>query len=262
MAITFSNIGLAEPSTITNRAAAVTIARGSTNEQQEILVLGDPESSLALARVLNTTPASTEWALAVREVGTDSTTVTISTGSLRVYQSTAADLLATVSPAAGSTWAVRALQSSQAELRATVYQSTAADLNVTVAGYSTQVAVSSVSGVVATAEVVPANSTYASGTKGTSGDTELVSSAAGQRICVFGYQFTIASTTPTTVRLLNGSTSEMGRWFFQAPSSVSMGANMAVSSPAYLYRTAVANNLVLNTDSTATVHYSVMAYRA
>ena len=31
MAITNSNIGLQEPSTITNRVAAVTIARGSTN---------------------------------------------------------------------------------------------------------------------------------------------------------------------------------------------------------------------------------------
>ena len=53
MAITFTNIGLAEPSTVTNRLAAVTVTRGSTSEQQEILTIGDPESSAGLARVLN-----------------------------------------------------------------------------------------------------------------------------------------------------------------------------------------------------------------
>lgn len=63
----------------------------------------------------------------------------------RVFNSTAADLQATVTPVAGSTWSVRPLQSSQADLRVTVYQSTAADLNVTVAGYSTLVAVSTAS---------------------------------------------------------------------------------------------------------------------
>jgi hypothetical protein len=61
-----SNIGGAEPSTVTFRVATVTISRGSTAEQQEILVLGDPNTSNALAAVLNATPASTAWGLAVR----------------------------------------------------------------------------------------------------------------------------------------------------------------------------------------------------
>lgn len=93
-----------------------------------------------------------------------STIQTISTGSVRVHQSTAADLNvtvagyvapstgplsissiagpvtvrssaadfgATVQPLAGSTWAVRPLQSSQADLRVTAYQSTAGDFHVT-----------------------------------------------------------------------------------------------------------------------------------
>jgi hypothetical protein len=105
------------------------------------------------------------------------------------------------------------------------------------------------------------DSTYASGTKGSSGDTTLISSGASTRIAVYGYQFSMASTTPTTVRLLNGSTVEMARWFFQGPADVSIGANLAVTPPGFLYRTAASNPLVLNTDSTATVHYTVMAFR-
>jgi hypothetical protein len=68
MAVTFSNIGLQEPSTITNRVAAVTVARGSTNEQQEILVLGDPETSNALARVVAAQPDSTHFGVVTRSL--------------------------------------------------------------------------------------------------------------------------------------------------------------------------------------------------
>lgn len=48
-----------------------------------------------------------------------STIVTVSTGSVRVHQSTAADLLATVTPSAGSTWPTRPIQSSAADLQMT-----------------------------------------------------------------------------------------------------------------------------------------------
>ena len=76
----FKNIALQEPSTVTARVATVEISRGSTAEQQEILVLGDVSDSLAVARVLAAAPASTEYALAVRQVGyvADSTTVNVS----------------------------------------------------------------------------------------------------------------------------------------------------------------------------------------
>lgn len=155
---TFSNIGLAEPSTITNRVGAVTLARGTTNEQQEILVLGDPDTSNALAAVLNAGPASTAWGLVVRQLDS---TVSIAAGStlaVRPLQSSAADLQVTATPAAGSTFAVRPLQSSAADLQVTVtpavgstfavraLQSSAADLNVTVSGYSTIATVSTLQG--------------------------------------------------------------------------------------------------------------------
>lgn len=85
MAITHTNIGLAEPSTVTKVVAAVQIARGSTNEHQEVLVLGDPQSSNGLAVVTNVAPASTAYALAVRQVpafGTSTDTFsTLATGT-------------------------------------------------------------------------------------------------------------------------------------------------------------------------------------
>jgi hypothetical protein len=83
-----------------------------------------------------------------------STVVTVSTGSVRVHQSTAADLQATVAQAS-TVWAVQVggyvapstiVTVSTGSVR--VHQSSAADLNVTVAGYSTTVNVSSVAGVV------------------------------------------------------------------------------------------------------------------
>ena len=132
----------------------------------------------------------------VNLVAGQSTITTVSTGSVRVHQSTAADLQVTTTPVAGSTWNVRPLQSTYTDLNglmrladrdtstniaailnaipaSTVYalavrevggggstqvsvstgsvrvhQSTAADLNVTVAGYSTTVNVSSLAGAV------------------------------------------------------------------------------------------------------------------
>lgn len=66
MAITYKNIAVEESATVTARVATVEIARGSTNEMQEILVVGDPQSSLGMARVLAAVPGSTEFGLVVR----------------------------------------------------------------------------------------------------------------------------------------------------------------------------------------------------
>jgi hypothetical protein len=65
----FSNIAGAEPSTVTFRVGTVVIDRGSTTEHQEILVLGDPNTSNAQAAVLNTAPASTAWGVIARIAG-------------------------------------------------------------------------------------------------------------------------------------------------------------------------------------------------
>lgn len=122
MAPTFNNIGLAEPSTITKVVASVVIARGSTNEHQEILVLGDAVSSLGVARVLAAAPNSTEFALAVRLAGGPSTAadcVIQTQGNSTVIQGT-------------SPWVIGGNSSVRANL-----SSTAADNPVVVSGNST-----------------------------------------------------------------------------------------------------------------------------
>jgi hypothetical protein len=192
MPVTYSNIGLQEPSTITSKVAAVSIDRGSTTEQQEILVLGDPQSSLGLAQVVASDPASTAYGLVVRQVG-HSTTVQVSslagvvqvspvsTASVRVAQSTAADLQATVAPAS-TVWAVQAAQSGSWTVRANL-SSTAADNPVTVLGS------------VAVAPVIGTLQSYAASTTGQSTSTTIVSSNATTRPYVYALSYLVAGST-------------------------------------------------------------------
>lgn len=125
---TFSNIGLEEPSTITKSLAAVTVTRNSSATEQELITLADPESSLGLLRITDTTPDSTMFGVVVRQVGytAPSTTVSVSTGSVRVHQSTAADLNVTVAGystvVSVSTGSIRVHQSTATDLLARVNQ--------------------------------------------------------------------------------------------------------------------------------------------
>jgi hypothetical protein len=132
---TFDHISGAEPSTVSFKLATVTQTRNSSVMHQEILALGDPETSNAIAAVRNSPPASTVWALAVRIASGPSSLADFQVRA--VLPSTASDN--PVRPVFSSTHTdnpVRALWSStRADNLATVYQSSAADLNVTVAGY-------------------------------------------------------------------------------------------------------------------------------
>lgn len=174
----FNNLGLQEPSTITARVATVTIQRGSTLEHQEILVLGDATSSLAVAQVTNAAPSTSAYGLAVRQVdavqsaqsgawtvratlsstGTDNPVTAAQSGTWTVranVSSTAADNPVTASQA--GTWNIGTVTAVTGKV--SVINSSAADLNVTVAGYSTTVNVSSVAGIVA---VRPSDTNWAS----------------------------------------------------------------------------------------------------
>jgi hypothetical protein len=175
MAITYSGIDIAEPSTRTANIAAVTITRNSTNQQQELLTIADPQTSNALARVVAAAPASTEFGMVVRIAGGPSSVVDLAVRAVlastatdnpvsaaqagtwtvnlgthlqstvapagnssaivvriasgpssvadlavrAVLSSTSADNPVTATPAAGSTWATRPLQSSAADLQMT-----------------------------------------------------------------------------------------------------------------------------------------------
>lgn len=174
----FNNLGLQEPSTITARVATVTIQRGSTVEHQEILVIGDATSSNAVAQVTNAAPSTSAYGLAVRQVDAVQSAQSGAWTVRANLSSTSADN--PVTAAQSGTWTVRAnLSSTSADNPVTAAQagtwnigtvtavsgkvsvvnSSAADLNVTVAGYSTTVNVSSLAGIVA---VRPSDTNWAS----------------------------------------------------------------------------------------------------
>lgn len=67
---TFNHIGGAEPSTLTFKVATVSQTINSSVMHKEVLVLGDPDTSNAIAAVLASTPASTAWGLVTRPMGT------------------------------------------------------------------------------------------------------------------------------------------------------------------------------------------------
>lgn len=155
----FNDIGLSQPasSTITMKIATVTIDRNGTNTHQEILSLGDPDSSGAIAAVTNAAPNSTRYGVNVRIVGGPSTATDFAVRAL--LPSTAGDNPVSASQASttwitqcsslggrvlvdqnSTTWPVQVssvagaviVRSTAADLKASVYQSTYTDLNANV----------------------------------------------------------------------------------------------------------------------------------
>jgi hypothetical protein len=103
------------------------------------------------------------------------------------------------------------------------------------------------------------------------GDVTAISSAAGLACYVYAYAVTVVSTVSVTVRLMDGST-RVG-WQFIGYASGAGGASsgsftafvseVAVSPPAYLFRTAAANPVLVSKagSSVAAITYSVAAWR-
>lgn len=159
-----------------------------------------------------------------------------STWNTRPVQSSAADLQMTATPLAGSTWNVRALNSSAADLLATVTIGT--NLQSTAAPSSNS------SGLIVR-QVVDNILTTASTTAFASTSFSIQSSAAGLRSYVVAYSIMSTNAGPTKIRFYSGST-VLWPVIFAAVSSAVSGANLAVSAPAYLFRTKVAGPLSLN----------------
>jgi hypothetical protein len=326
MPITTGSIKGEESSTTTFKVRTVTINQNSSNMQQEILTIGDPQTSNALARVTAAAPVSTEFGLLVRVVSGPSSAadnpVQIS-GNSTVLQGTNPWTIAgnsTVSPLAGSTWATRPIQSSAADLQMTATQgtnpwvisgnstvvqgtspwvvsatrinigSTAADNAVTVSGNSTvaplagstwntrpiqssaadlqvtatigtnlqsTVAGSSNSSALLVRPIIDNILTTASSNAfGTSTTLSLQSSGAGLRSYVVGYSITSTVQAVTKIAFMSGSTL-LWPVAMAALSSAFSGVNLAVSAPAYLFRTKTAGPLSLNTGNSSIVGFKV-----
>lgn len=219
MAIVYGSISGQEPSTVTFKVRTVTVPQNSSNMQQELLTLADPESSLGVARVVAAAPDSTHYGVVVRQVG-----YTAPSTAVRVGQSTAADLQATVTPVS-TVWAVQAAQSGNWTVRAEL-SSTSADNPVTV---------SSVAGIVA---VRPSDTNWASSAgfhftssgelqiNGTFSASTIVtvstgsvrvhqSSAADLNVTVSGYS-TIVSVSTGSVRVHQSSAADLQATVAQA----------------------------------------------
>jgi hypothetical protein len=133
---TFSNIDGEESATVTFTVGTISLTRNSSVELQEILCIGDPEtaSSLGIARVLASAPASTNAGLGVRIISGPSSVADFSVRA--VLPSTATDNVVNVSSLAGralvdqnsTVWAVqvdgrvRAQNSTIGDLLASVQQ--------------------------------------------------------------------------------------------------------------------------------------------
>jgi hypothetical protein len=107
------------------------------------------------------------------------------------------------------------------------------------------------------------DSSYTSGQASSAGDNIAVSSAAGVATYIYAYNFSPISTAAQLIRLLNGSTAEMWRTRAIAPSTMgdqTYACQCAVSPPAYLFRTAAANPVILNITSSG-VNYALSYWR-
>ena len=287
MPVTYTNVGGEESSTITFRVGTVQIARGTTNEQQEVLIVGDPQTSNALARVVAAAPVSTEFGLIVRVAGGPSSVADLAVRA--VLPSTAADNLVTNTiglnlqstslPASNSSglnvWIVGGLVTAISSLSTghvtvdtgsvRVIQSSANELLVTnTIGtnlQSTSAPSSGSSGLVVRQVVdgiTTVNSTTALGTTSFTVQT----SAAGIRTYVTAYSLLSTAGGPLRVYFYDGVTI-LWPMIFAALTSAISGANLAVPAPAYLFRGSVAAGMTIQSDSTqSSFHAAVSYYRA
>lgn len=99
-----------------------------------------------------------------------------------------------------------------------------------------------------------------SGTAASSGNNTL-KAAGTNALKVYAFSLTTTSATSTTCIFQSGAGgTELWRVVLQAPTSVNVGANLAVTPPAYLFATASATLLNLNLSGAQTIHYSVAYY--
>lgn len=140
MAITHGDIGGAEPSTITFKVDTVTLDLNSTTVHREVLVIGDPQTSNAIARVVAAPPVSTEFAQIVRIASGPSSAADLQMRP--VFSSTHTDnpVRAVLSSTSGDNLVRPIFSSTNTDnpVRA-VLSSTAADNPVSISGNSTVV---------------------------------------------------------------------------------------------------------------------------
>jgi hypothetical protein len=242
---THAKIDGAEPSTVTFSVATVQIDRGGDVQDQEILCLGDPDTSNALAAVLNDAPASTAWGLVTRLVGYSTTVNVSSLAGAVIVRSSAADFAATVSGNVGQA--------------STVWQTQARIQDSSGVGFVGTITrpTTGAQGLVTREALNDLQSTCFSTMGNNSTSSTIVSSVAAQRVKVYAYSITSTAQAINTLSFASSLANPLWTMQMQAISSGITGANLAVSPPSWLFATEAASPLVFKiTGSTGTYHLS------
>lgn len=227
------SVGVDEPTTIDLRVETVTIDEGGTLVRREVICVGDPDTSNAMAATTNAQPASTSWGVVIRQVG-DST----------------------ITPVAGSTFNVRPLQSSAADLQVTAR---AVDSSGVVVGASTAMPLDGQSGR-HVRQVMPTLLSTGRSTSGNNSTREsFVSSVAGQRVKVYAYSITSTAQAINDVSWFSNATL-IWPIVLQSFSSGISGANLSVTPPAWLFATAVAAPLNFEVTGTTGTYKVGLSY--
>lgn len=194
--------------------------------------------------------------------------VDITRGTVRSTNGVAADLQATVTPVAGSTFNTRPLQSSAADLQMTATPAAGSTWKVAlytssggaVEGSTTTQSTGSVLGI-NTREVQP------SGRQSTSilvrvdsagASTTLISSVAGLRHCVFAYSVMSTIIAISSCAFLSSlGTAERWGLLLGTGSSGITGANLAINPPGFLFQTNTADPLGFSASSSGLYRVSI-----
>lgn len=97
----------------------------------------------------------------------------------------------------------------------------------------------------------------ATGTASSSGNNTIVA-AGTNKLKVFAFSLSTTSTTAVTCTFKDGASgSNLWTVVLQAPTSVSTGANLAITPPTYLFATSTATLLNLNLSGAISVVWSV-----
>ena len=95
------------------------------------------------------------------------------------------------------------------------------------------------------------------GTVGSSGNNTILS-AGTNKLKIFAFSLTTGGTTSMTVKFQDGAGgTDLWGLIMQAPTSITTGANLAVTPPTYLFKTSTATLLNINLSQAQTVQYSI-----
>lgn len=265
-------IGLAEPSTITKSLRTVTNTVNSSVVHQEVMTIGGAGSSLQLASVLATAPTSTEYGVGVRLISGPSTAAD---AVIRVDQglsnSSAADRwpVSAANSSASNYTPVRIVDSSGTGFASLGLDYTDGSTTSTLAapGVSYANGSNATMRLVSVTQPLPVQVRTGTLTFGSTtilvnmqtagGSTTLVSSVASATHKVFAYSVMSTIVATSTGTFLSSAASDVWGLLLGSGSSGVSGANLAVTPPAYLFKTATGEALGFSATSSGLYRVSI-----